>query len=118
MVEDKIGQEKSVYNEAMLQIGRLHELWLGAELYAKSGNFTNWKFILDSVWRELYADVLRLKNSKEVIKNNIKKLKLISKAKNRTQEYFALCKRHEFLKETQDKTGKGGAYQEENEGYE
>ncbi|KKK58987.1 hypothetical protein LCGC14_3038920 [marine sediment metagenome] len=62
----------SRYNEAGMQIMRLHELWLKAELYANRGLLIKWKFILDSIWRELYSDIKRQTNSKDIIKDNDK----------------------------------------------
>ena len=100
----------SRYNEAAMQIMRLHELWLKAELYANRGLLIKWKFILDSVWRELYSDVKRKENLTEVMNNNIKLKKTISECKLTSELYSALNDRHEFLKEVQDSVGKGGMY--------
>ncbi len=103
----------SKYNEAGLQIMRLNELWLRAEFYASHGSLIKWKFKLDSIWRELYADVLRSDKSKDIIKKNIKLKKTISECKTSSTLYDSLNERHQFLKENQDSFGKGGIYIDE-----
>ncbi len=100
----------SRYNEAAMQIMRLHELWLKAELYANRGLLVKWKFILDSVWRELYPDVKRKKDSKKTIEENLKLKKTISECNRSFEIYTALNERHEFLKGVQDSVGKGAMY--------
>lgn len=105
----------SRYNEAGMQIMRLHELWLKAELYANRGRLKKWKFILDSVWRELYSDVQRQPESKKIIEDNEELKKAISEYKNMSSLYTALDERHQFLKEIQDSVGKGARYMDEDD---
>ncbi len=107
---EKQSEQISRYNEAGMQIMRLHELWLKAESYANKGLLIKWKFILDSIWRELYSDVKRKDDSGEWIKNNNKLKKSISESKIGSQMYSTLDERHQFLKEIQDSVGKGGMY--------
>ncbi|KKK70569.1 hypothetical protein LCGC14_2922680 [marine sediment metagenome] len=102
----------SRYNEAGMQIIRLHELWLKAELYANRGLLIKWKFILDSIWRELKADIIRQDNSKNIISNNNEFKKTISECKTISSFYVALDERHQFLKEMQDTVGKGAMYKD------
>ncbi len=110
--EEKTSQI-SKYNEAGLQIMRLNELWLRCEFYASHGSLIKWKFKLDSIWRELYADVLRSEKSKNIrIKNAILK-KTISECRTSSTLYDSLNERHQFLKEIQDTFGKGGIYIDE-----
>ena len=109
--------EVSKYNEASFQIMRLHEFWVRAEAYANAGMFDRWKFILDSIWRELYSDVLRMKDAMRIQTKN-KRIKIdtdIAQAKSNVQLYRMLIKKHEFLKEIQDKSGKGAMYVDEDE---
>ena len=116
MSEENISQT-SKYNEAFLQLERLDGYWRLAEQYALSGLFMKWNFILDSIWRELYPDALRLSNADNDLyqKNNAFK-KLIKKyIKNNTALYTLLNRRHEFLKYVQDQAGKGGKYSTEDE---
>ena len=102
--------ELSKYNEAALQILRLNSNWVRAETFINKGEMTSWKFIQDSVWRELYADIFRKSNPDLILKKN-KCLRLkIATAKNRQELYNALMARHEFLKKLQDDVGKGGSY--------
>ena len=51
MEDTNLGQkESSVYNEAGLQISRLHNLWVKIEDAIQKGNLVSWKFLLDGVW--------------------------------------------------------------------
>ena len=115
MVENNQAGEISKYNEAALQIMRLNGLWIRAETAINEGRIIDWKFLLDSIWRELYADVLRLKTSKEVEENNRLRRVNIAKSKTRDKLYLSLNARHEFLKWLQDSVGKGGIYQDGSE---
>lgn len=100
----------SKYNEAGLQITRLHELWLKAELFSSRSLLTKWKFNLDAIWRELYADIKKSQTPTEYFSINNKLKNKIAKAKNKTILYNYLDKRHQFLKYIQDAVGKGGSY--------
>lgn len=102
--------EVSQYNEASLQIMRLHESWLRAEKYANKGILIKWKFILDSIYRELFADICRMKNKDKVISKDIVLRKRISQSKTKSNLYHTLNQRHLFLKSLQDKVGKGAKY--------
>ncbi len=106
----------SKYNEAQLQILRLNNLWQRIEEVVKnqSCDLQSWKFYLDSIWRELFADVNGRKDRELFIQKNDLYKKTISKAKDENQLYKFLNLRHQFLKVLQDKVGKGGAYQDEN----
>jgi len=112
--EDYNDSKISKYNEASFQIMRLNQLWLRAEYYAAKGSLTHWKFILDSIWRELSADILRKDNKDIFILKNFLLIKGIAMSRKRTDLYNSINKRHEFLKEVQDSVGKGGSYQYEN----
>ena len=101
--------EISKYNEAGLQIMRLHNLWTKIEDHINKGEQRSWKFLLDSVWRELYADVYHLTDPEIYIKQN-KLLKLKIAHSKGEDEYEALNDRHQFLKKLQDAVGKGGVF--------
>ena len=110
----------SKYNDAGLSILRLNEYYTTAEAHANSGRLHAWKFMLDTIWRELFPDVIRLKKNKpkdytELLIRNKKLLILISQATNKTKLYFALSTRHEFLREVQDRAGKAGVYVDEDD---
>ncbi len=102
--------EISQYNEASLQILRLHEFWLKAEQYSNRGILIKWKFILDSIYRELSSDIDKMNDSKEIIKRDIEIRKKIAQANKSSILYHLLDQRHRLLKEIQDKAGKGSKY--------
>ncbi len=107
---DEKNTEISQYNEAQLQIMRLNELWLKAEYYAKKGMLSQWKFVLDAIYRELHADVRRKDNSKGIEQEDQLLRRKIAMSKIKYQIYINLNLRHYFLKELQDTCGKGGRY--------
>lgn len=121
--QEELG-EKSAYNEGMLQIGRLNELWVKIEslLHTNDSNLTppyiqhKWNIILDSVWRELSADLLRMRETdgkkadRFEQKNRMLRL-LFLQSKKLTKKYYYLNQRHELMKALQDSSGKGGRYE-------
>ena len=117
MAEVEKIDESSKYNEAAMQIMRLHNLWVKIEEHVNKGNLKEWQYLLDSVWRELRADIDHIKKGEELTRENkILKLRvLVSSSKTMTEYYSALNERHEFLKRLQDKSGKGGIYEDETE---
>lgn len=115
-------REVSKFNEANLQIMRLHQLWEKAETRASSGELVKWAWVLDGIWRELYSDVLRLPEEKLSEENKkLNKLIAIALPRNTIESktfnpyadalYPLLNKKHQFLKALQDKAGKGGSYE-------
>lgn len=114
---DENNKEISKYNEGLRQIDRLHYLWLKIQPYTEDGNYNprQWKFLQDSVWRELRADVEKHIEKDEMIKENLSLITKIREARTQDQLYQALNDRHEFLKILQDKVGKGGRYEYANE---
>jgi len=127
MAEEEKIDESSKYNEAAMQIMRLHNLWVKIEENANKGNLKEWQHLLDSVWRELRADVNHLSETvkdgdkhsdkeKTIRMNKYLKLKvLVMASETRTEWNNALNERHEFLKQLQDEVGKGGIYEDETE---
>lgn len=112
MVDYENTQEISAYNEAGLQISRLHEMWLMADAYARRGKLKRWKFILDCIYRELYSDIIKRDEKRKWIYRNKKLLLLIANATSYNFLYFHLDERHRFLKSIQDTVGKGGIYKD------
>lgn len=102
----------SSYNEAAFQIKRLNTKWLLAEDCALKGNFKRWCWILDSIYRELYPDLIKLSNSSDLEETNTDFLNKINKAQSREQAYHYLDKRHQFIKVIQDDCGKGSIYKD------
>ena len=105
----------SKFNDASFSISRLHENWLRCYKYIRSGNFKAWRYELDLIWLELFPDILRMKDKKKIILKNDILRKKIALSKNKSELFFNLMKRHEFLREIQDASGKGGVYIDENE---
>ena len=110
-------KELSKFNEGLLQIQRLDLLWRSIELKTRSGYYDPgaWKYLLDSVWRELYADVEKQSDKDIIILKNKIFRKRITKIQNLEQIYDALNERHEFLKLLQTQVGKGGSYADSTE---
>jgi hypothetical protein len=104
--------ETSTYNEAKFQILRLHELWVLAESKARKGLLDEWRWVQDSIWRELRPDVEHLSSDdpKGTVNTNNRLIQLIDKTTNKHLKYHILNQRHEFLKILQDKCGKGAKY--------
>ena len=109
---DSGNTESSKYNEAGLQILRLHTTWTKIESHINLGQLDKWKFLLDSIWRELYADIFHLGDidANRLMKENAALKDKIAKAKSKDEMYDALNERHLFLKRLQDEVGKGGVY--------
>ena len=105
-------EESSKYNEASMQIMRLNNLWTRIEDCANKGELMRWQNLLDSIWRELFADTSHLKEPEKTIRmNKYLKLKvLVAASETRTEWNKALNERHEFLKQLQDDVGKGGIF--------
>lgn len=116
----------SKYNEAVMQIQRLHNAWQNCNYYARTGNFQSWRWELDIIWRELIADVKKIDESKvkkmldmfpEYKATNIEGLNDALKSEitgcSKIQLYDAIDKRHIFLKQLQDIAGKGSVFEEQ-----
>ena len=97
----------SEFNEAGLQIMRLHDCWNDCKSYIKNGKYDKWKWVLDAIWVELYPDVIHSKKGDGYIKQYNLCNKRIIISNNKNQLYFALVKKQEFLKKLQDDVGKG-----------
>jgi len=113
MVEvDTAKKDQSKYNEAALQIMRLNNLWTRIEDCINKGQLTKWKFYLDSVYRELYADIFHLAKPEDTINENKELRGKIAGSSTRNELYDSLNGRHEFLKKLQDNVGKGGVFRD------
>ncbi len=129
---DDVSKQTSRYNEAGFQVQRLNEYWIQAENYANRGNLSKWHFKLNTIWRELTADVERLNDTYEIPNLNKDKAssvsltlwiksrntfltKKIKLCQNKSDLYIQLSMKHEFLKWVQDKCGKGGSYSDVDE---
>ncbi len=105
--------EKSQFNEANLQIMRLHNCWVRCNSYSTKGKLDEWKWELDVIWRELYADAFRkdkkCKKDEDKYEFDMDNINVtISNAKSKRNAYNALQKKDMFLRKLQDDVGKGG----------
>lgn len=92
----------SEFNEASLQIQRLHNLWLKCNAFSQAGRLEEWKWVLDRVWIELSADAEDKHKTENKLLN-----KIISLSKNPTRLYNALQRKEIFLRGLQESAGKG-----------
>jgi len=115
MVEDDSPPtETSKYNEAQLQIGRLHNLWVDFKRYFRENDFYHVDKTLENIWIELYPDAKR-KNEKLYF-NCINKINdTIKEARDNTFLLGVLKIKATFLKSLQDSVGKGGIYEDTTE---
>lgn len=102
--------ETSKFNEAELQIMRLHKLWLQAENHAFFGSFFKWNWVLDAIRRELFSDIMKMEKAKQIVTYDNLLRKKICSPHPRDQRYKWLNLRHENLKRLQDDAGKGSIY--------
>ena len=115
MAEENVETEKSKYNEATLNIQRLHNCWLKCASFRTNGLYSKWKWELDTVWTELCQDVkqTRLSDYEAVEKENDNIRKAIGNSKDQNELYEKLNERHIFLRRLQDRVGTGGTYEDE-----
>lgn len=117
MAEDSTDtdKERSKYNEATLNIQRLHNSWMKCAYFRTTASYEKWKWELDTIWTELCQDVKeqRMNNYKKVEVQNQKHRDVIGKSDTRMKLYEAINERHIFLRRLQDRVGKGGTYEDE-----
>lgn len=100
----------SDFNEAKFQIYRLHILWITCNNLSQSGNLIEWKWKLDTIWRELSPDATEKDKGKKTGDYHKKNKELndnIAKAKDDTAIYNALQEKEIFLRCLQEEVGKG-----------
>jgi len=103
----------SEFNEAVFQIGRLHNIWLQSRVARESGQLIKWKWILDSAMIELCNDVRRLDEIKETdtYKEKLEKLDQEIESAEKRQDFKELYKKLKekemLLREIQEEAGKG-----------
>ena len=116
--EDQTDLQLSQYNDAGLSIMRLHEHWQRCSQYMRTGKLSFWKFELDQIRLELYHDITRQPNYQMLLDKDDAFRRIITQSakKSRPAYYTALMRRHEFLRQLQDKAGKAGVYKDKDEG--
>jgi hypothetical protein len=101
----------SDFNEAKFQIYRLHILWLTCNTLSQTGKLLEWKWKLDTIWRELSPDANYKDKNNETEDTYLNKVKLlnqnIAKSNGREELYNALQEKEIFLRCLQEEVGKG-----------
>ena len=97
----------SDFNEGSFQILRLHNLWDECNRLCVKADYARWRFNLDRIWIELFADAEKTKGKYYI--DQIQKLnKLINLSyKDKDRLYLSLLRKEQFLKKLQDDVGKG-----------
>ena len=113
---DEYNKTISKFNEGVLQIQRLHNVWLGVRVNREGGNYRRAKDILDSAWIELACDAEKLDTNEST--NYKKQIEAVDieyekevKNKNRNALYKLLIKKEILIRTIQDKSGKGARYE-------
>jgi hypothetical protein len=130
-VEDFKEETDSMYNEAGFQISRLNNNWMLANYHSRTGNFKEWHWTLDVIWRELSSDAMKKVGGKldpskfnELSGSNpwfVKFDSLTNKilsARNsgdRQREYQSLSNLDIFLRGLQQAVGKGSKWKDPGE---
>jgi hypothetical protein len=119
MTEDFSGDftKSAQYHESGNQINRLNILWLSCHQYSSSGNYKQWKWTLDCIWRELYPSAIMLDTHKKTkwVEDKNKINKQISDAKDDRELNYFLGKKEEFLRLLQDDSGSGKKWTDEDD---
>lgn len=107
--------EKSKYNEANLNIQRLHNSWEQIRDYRRTANYPFWFNELKLIWSELVQDVNknRMHNYEKTELEYVNHLKTCQNAiisMNVGTIEIKLMKLNDFLRRLQDEVGKGGTY--------
>lgn len=109
-IPDNSSQHKqSKFNAAFLQFDRLNSLWNDANNHSRNGMPMKWNRDLDALWRELIAhaspgDETEFKKLSQNIWEN---------KDDDTILYGLLMKKEVLIRKLEDKSGKGTAYEDE-----
>lgn len=128
MVTDSFGDNKpdtSKYNEGLLQIQRLHNIYCRCQTLSVEDKLTQWHYELQGIWRELSRDASKLNINHSKIINTFDELiqtcfgyadgiaepeyTIINRPKLRK----LLMEKEIYLRKIQDECGKGGSYKDE-----
>ncbi len=117
-MEEKINDSNSVelskYNEAQLQIQRLHNLWVDFKGHFRDNDFYHMDKTLENVWIELYPDARKQKGKSYI--EYIERVNVaIRKSKNNDVLLGVLKIKVTFLKFLQDAVGKGAVYEDKSD---
>ena len=124
----------SRFNSGMLINLRLNNLWILTHTYARKGKYSDWSGVLDRIWCELAGDIGKDENGKTInkefnlIEEELSKVGVTNWGKPEgfekqddkiklvmTKQYRLIMKKEIFLRQLQNKQGKGTAYYDETE---
>lgn len=116
---------QSFYNEGFFQIQRLNMLKLEANNAAKAGDFERWRWVLDTIWRELTPDIIKashfktyndkLEEENEYFIQWRKHQDAMKESNDRLGLYRATERYEMFIRSVQEVFGKGGRHIDPNE---
>ena len=132
MDEEVEVSHKSKYNSGVAKEIRRNDLWKDANYHSRTGQFVKWNEDLDTIWRELCADLKtdftnREKEFKEFDTELTKIGRIEDKSSNgfaeltkdfydkRDKHYKELMKKEIFLRRLENALGKGTAYEDDDE---
>ena len=117
--------DTSKYNEGLLQIQRLHEIYLRCQTLSVADKLTGWNFELQGMWRELSRDANKLdvihKKKIEIFDKHIESCFGYTNGiaepeftiTDRKKLRLLLMEKEIYLRQIQDLCGKGGSYKDE-----
>lgn len=113
----------SEFNEAKFQIYRLHNIWVECRYLREKGKLISWRWRLDTAMIELWNDAERLDGNSEKkyyttkLRNLNKEVAEKLKEKNLEKLYNKLMEKEIFLREIQEKAGKGAKFRPADDDY-
>lgn len=117
--------DTSKYNEGLLQIQRLHNIWVRCQTLSVEDKLMAWHFELQGVWRELSRDAEKLKDQHTKAINIFDKYiqSCFGYTKGIADKEFTITDRIKlrrlltekeiYLRKIQDLCGKGGSYKDD-----
>lgn len=113
----------SFFNQGVYQIERLNTAWARCNYYSRKGHLDSWRWTLDSIHRELGADINRMRseNNQEVAGhddeiNSINHYLIKAfRGGNKYYIYKLLNRKEELLRIIEDLTGKGAKIVEDDD---
>jgi hypothetical protein len=113
----------SAFNEGMLQIGRLNNIWTRCITLKTNDSLSEWSLELDAAWDELRYDAVKLDAKYEELIDNINAIinqfysereEILGKStliKSRPSLRKLLHKKEQLLRTIQNECGKGARYE-------
>jgi len=110
----------SVFNSAVYEIQSVQFSFNKCKYHSTKGNYDEWRWELDAIWRELSKDAKRLTNGDKnkyqlSIEGLNKVIDLAFKAQNKTLMYRYLEYKEVQLRYLWEDSGKGSKYDEEDD---